>query len=738
MKRLAIIAALTLILGLCGCSPESGESHSIWSTYNTTKVIQQSERNSTYQQLEAGLSVQMMQGEYEGAQLIVTAGQDTAYNLTPGTLTSESGCTFPSENVQIYHQKYQTVSKNFNGDKAFQSGDAIPDMLLPLSIAEAYGENIIEKGCNQGITVEFFSGDVPAGTYTGSFTLDLDGQTREIPVSVEVWDFQYEGRRDFQSCFVLYRDELFISEFRCDDQLVDTYVETLLDYKINTYVIQQYTPELFVQETQRRFADNRYNAIAIPYRFPWVYSTYENGAVTEAAQGAIDYIKALAKASAPEHNYLAHAYLYLSFLDEADINGREQAAEAFLKDGGEYQQLLQLVISQLEEEGWFDTQDSQFAQEIKQNILQLPALFTNVNYIPQWVGTLNATFCPYLSVYQDTGILNRYQEAAAHRSAGKLWLYTCCGPVDPYPTFHIDDGTLDKRVCGWMMKAYDISGYLYYKVNNYAYLTSAPEDAYIDVYATPARYYDVNGDGFLLYPGRYYESDKPFGTVRLAAYRDGMDEYDMLCIYEDLLTQYAQEQGISDFDFSLYVEDLYRNLFDNMVSTQDAAALYAAREALAQRILALKKENRLIADPADRETVNLTRFDKGEQALEIKAQYRDKGEQIGTKTKMFLPSYTVDVSGLEGGKVLSFSYENTGNADIAMQIVLVTQSGKVTLDTSFCGAGNTRQVRIPLPYDLEGITQIQLVFDNVQVTPDGQTALYPDRSFTVSDFTVTK
>ncbi len=722
MKKLISALLAAAICVFAGCAPEKPrDSWSVWSTYNTTKVIRQTSRNISYEKLPAQLSAQMMLGEYEGAQLIVTPEQDTTYLLTPGALTNAQGDAFPQENIQIYHQKYQTIKTNFNGDPAFQAGDSIPDMLLPLSIAAQYGENVIPAGHNQGITVEFCSENTAPGLYTGTFTLELNGEKMPIPVSVEVWDIAYEGRREFQSCFVLYRDELFVSEYRCDDALVDTYIDKLLSYKVNTYVMQSITPEAWVAQQTQLFENEHYNSIPIPYRFPWDYQTYQDGVATQAALDAVSYIKALAKASTGAHNYLEYAYFYPGFLDEADLSQNSQAAaEAFLRSGGDYEQLLQLAVSQIQAEGWL-------TQTLEESILQLPAVLTNVNYVPQWVGTLDTVFCPYLSVYNDTATLNRYQEAAAQHSNGDFWLYTCYGPGDPYPTFHIDDGTLDKRVCGWMLKACDVAGYLYYKVNNYAYLHSAPTEEYIDVYATPARYYDVNGDGFLLYPGRYYGSSEPFGTVRLAAYRDGMDEYDMLCIYEKLLKDYAREQGIPDFSFTPYVEDLYRSLFTGMVARGDASALYKARQTLAQRILALQNGT-LLYDPLKAEQTLLL----AEEKVVIQAEYKDKGEEIGSKTKLHRPYYAIGIDALSGAKTLCFTYENTGSVDLEMQIVLVAGTDKITLDTSYCGAGKVRQVRIALPAG-DGPAELQLTFDNVQVNAAGQTVLMPQRSFTLSN-----
>ncbi len=745
-----IIAAVlvgTLLLGLLGCGTEAAApSHalSVWSTYNTVKVIQQSSRNDSYQKLEPKLTAQMMKNEFEGAQLIVTADQDLDYMLTAGTLSNENGDVFPAENIAIYHQKYQSIKTNYNGDSAFQAGDAIPDMLLPLDIAAQYGENKIAAGNNQGITVEFDSKNVAPGTYTGSFTLTLGEKTQQIPVSVQVWDIEFTGRRQFQSCFMIYRDELIVGEYSNSDAVVDAYIEKLLDYKTNPYVVRTYnSPEKLVADTQRLFENKNYNSVVIPVDFQLDYRVYDANLIHPTAQLAVDYIKALVKASTPENNYVRYAYFYPSTYDEADVvEGRWTPSETFLKEGGEYQQTLELAVKQLKEEGWFAQQTPQFAAEMEQDILQIPAVFTNVNFVDSWVGTLDAAFCPYISLFHDRAVLDRYQDAAKENSYGDLWAYTCSGPINPYPTFHIDDGILDMRVCGWMEKAYDVTGYLYYKVNNYAKLTNAPSDEPIDLYATPARYYEVNGDGFLLYPGRYYGSDEPFATVRLAAYRDGMDDYDMLCVYEDLLKDYAQKNGLENFDFSAYVDDLYHSLFSGVVAKQDSALVYAAREELANRILSLRDSGKLAYDPAANEQVKLTGFGEGGQAVVIRSEYKDKGEDIGAKTKMYRPYYGVKVSGMEDAKALCFSYENTGTEDITMQITLVTKNQeKVVVGTSYCGAGKTRQVKLfvdELEISLSKVEEIRLTFDNVSTNEQGQVTLLPDKYMTVSDFSILK
>ena len=100
-------------------------------------------------------------------------------------------------------------------------------MLLPLSVSEKYGENVILKGNNQGIYAEFSSAGVQAGVYTGTYKLIVGEERYDIPVSVEVWDIEYTGKRTFKSCFVMYQSSLLKSEYDNSDEMTDAYTQFL-------------------------------------------------------------------------------------------------------------------------------------------------------------------------------------------------------------------------------------------------------------------------------------------------------------------------------------------------------------------------------------------------------------------------------------------------------------------------------------------------------------------------------
>lgn len=640
--------------------PQSGNAHhEVWSTYATRKVVKNPSDNSAYEQLDAKLNVQMMKNETEGAQLIITAGNSdiNSYDLQKSELSDGNGHVIPVENISVYHQKYLEIERKHSSNPEIQAGNFVPDMLLPIEKAKEYNENKIAKGNNQGVTVEITtSHDTVPGVYTGTFVLDIDGKKQNIPVTCEVWDIEYEGRRTFQSCFILYRNGLLYGEYDNSPEIVQAYTDFLLDYKINTYVIQDtYPVDEFTADFKRQFENDNYNSIVIPYTFN----------LSDTADSIVNrvgpYIEAIVSESTEENPYIDYAYFYPSNVDEADMDtgatggtaAKMRAAYNFFSEGGEIEKALQKILANCESKGLLDGKSSDFAERVKQSILHIPSIFTNVGFVSDAVEKLNTTFCPYLSVFDDQIQAEKYQEQAELRGNDRIWAYTCSGPLYPYPTFHTDDYALGLRVSGWMEKKYDINGYLYWSVAKYA-----AGSKYCDVYATSARYETVNGDGYIMYPGKYYGSDKPFGSIRLSAHRDSMDDYDMLCVYENLLNSYADKYGV-EINFDDYVNDLYDGLFDGAMYYTDDSLVYEIRNRLAQRILALKNDDQLL-------TVTST-------------------DGNSTKVSVYTTSSTLKVDGTAlTGEVSDegYRYDYTVSTETAKTLALTTVDGSYTLQLS--------------------------------------------------------
>lgn len=661
----AIMACILMLgtMSACGTGPKPVDNGGltstvdVWSTYATAKVTKNVKADVPYAKLDASINIQMMQNETEGTQLIVTAGDETikSYDLATADLTDGNGHSISKNAISVYHQKYLMVAKKADLlNTNYVAGDYVPDMLLPLEIATEYGENTIAAGQNQGITIEVTTAsDTVPGTYTGTFVLDLDGEKQNIPVSVEVWDIAYEGKREFQSSFLLYQNILLGGEYEASDELVERYIDFLLDYNVNVYVIKDpYTLEDEIDQMVELYENENYNSFCIPRIMQAGYTS-----TGMMANDIIEYIVEVAKISTPEKPYVECLYIYPTYFDEADMFADKQSdAEKVFKAGGEWDKTLERAVAAVKATEEYKTADADFQALLEDAVANIPAIFTNTTFRGDWVASMHVTFCPYLSVFGNDSQLQQYQEGAELNNNGELWAYTCVGPNYPNPTFHIDDYNLGTRVTGWMAKKFNLTGYLYWSVAAYQAMN---EDYWrdIDVYETAERAGYCGGDGFLMYPGTYYGSEYPFASVRLAAWRDAMDDYDMLSVYEELLNEKADEYGIT-INFDDYVNDLYDSLFFGSSYYTDDALVVAARAELAERILALQSDDGIIIHP---EQGKITIY-SAQSALTI-----DGSKQSGTTA----------------GNGYSYTVSNTGTE--AKTVEIITDNGSYTYGVNAAG-----------------------------------------------------
>lgn len=592
--------ALALCLGsfcltACKEAEKGPSSFEVWSTYSTQKVIHGATRNEDFTHLGEGVKIQMMRDEQESGQLILTPEERAVFDLRKSELICrENGKKIPAKNISIYVQKYISLEILKHAPAAnglFNVGEEVPDMLLPMEYAISSGENVVEKGNNQGFTIEIDSTGIKAGTYKGEFTLVVNQVEKQIPIEVVVWDIALEGKSTFQTCWLIYSMYMLTGEYDSTKHMLNTYADFLSRYKANPYVIQDSamnSPEAFMQDVERMWPIKNYNSIIIPYDFPLSYQ-----ADSEEGEKAASYVVKLAEKSTEENFYLDYALFYPSTYDEADaITGKKDASPAFFKEGGNYQLTLEKAIDILERKGYFAKHDSAWNARVKKAIRAIPDVFTNVGYSEQWVEEWPATFCPKINVVDSQKIQEVYKDYSRKNANGNLWTYTCLDPNYPYPSNHLDDDNLSMRVMGWMEKAFGMNGYLFFMANMYT--TEFDKSIYTTPYTVADRNNGANGDGFIMYPGRAYGSPEPFPSTRLVTYRDGLEDFDMLEVYHRKISALAEKYHLENIDFSRYVSDLYSSLFKGAAPTESHEALCEARERLSERILSFDNEDELL------------------------------------------------------------------------------------------------------------------------------------------------
>lgn len=586
LLTVALTAFSPLTLTACDKNEGNGEAI-VQSVYPTFKVMQ----NATdFPAGTAEIDVALAQGETESAQLVLTAqGNVSSYELIASDIQNENGDKFGIDNIEVNVQYYVNVEIKTSGNTntTYPTGWT-PDMLLPMEICKAYGENKIAAGNNQGLTIEFTAdANTPAGTYTGSFSLKVDQKTYNIPVSVEVWDIDV-SKAYGKTWIGIELSQMWFGELSNSDELYKAYYDTLLNkYKTCGGMLPgTYDLHNFVATLDEYWGNPNFTTYEIPAPKNWYIQD----------STLFDYIYLLANATIDKK--LSNTPIERFYLDRAVIlpfdepqsnmeNFNDRVSVCTQQVENAELQVWNRIVAEgrldaITDEGGTGL-NSNFAKRLQES-LDISSVVTT-HEVDYW-GDMIMSYCPAVQHYNTA--LDRMELAEhAEKWDAEQWFYTCMQPVYPYPSHHIDDYLIGSRTMRWMQKAYNIEGYLYWCATQYSQSTDAGYQP-LDPYTNPARYFfngkTFNGDGYLFYPGKKYDSSTPFGSVRLDALRDGQEDYNLMCAYQEKLNELQNYYGWATApDVNEVIGLSFDNLFKGSVYSTDDSALFTARELLARK-----------------------------------------------------------------------------------------------------------------------------------------------------------
>lgn len=595
MKKFRFACAiLTIVILLAGCAgtpeKEKGEAE-IWHTYNTVKVMRD---RHDYEKTDGALTVEMAKNETEGAQLVITAaGNVESFDVRVTDLYCGDS-VIPSSDIKVYVQKYIDIKvKTNNSNNPDYPVGYTPDCLLPMSIAKAYGENTIEKGCNQGVTIEVTSkNDTPAGEYAGNVTVTVDGKEQIVPLNVTVWDIELTGNS--RSVFLAYPKDYLFGEMDSTFEMQERYFETMLDYKLCVGYIPgtEYSPEKMVESLDKYWNYQNFTTYSLPSMQGYSRDTVN-------VRYYKQYLKYIAKASSPSRNYLEKAVNYVLPCDEP---WARNSMETVKNTVAALQKADREVAEELEKENFY----AQFGDSAASFKTELENCLNNIQHIitDQYRSVYadsDLTFCPTFDKYKsETMVENLKLHSDEHRN--DLWWYGCVNPKYPYPTYHIDDSLIGARAVGWMQKQYWIKGNLFWDINTYhQWFSDVGTDTAIDPYEEPNRIgwsyrADANGDGYFFYPGKKYGSKTPFPSLRLMTIRDGNDDYDLLSelekTYGELEVYYDLPGGT--FSLNKTLGTVFDKIGIDVQYSSDAERIYAARRTVANLIRLADSDAKLV------------------------------------------------------------------------------------------------------------------------------------------------
>ncbi len=381
-------------------------------------------------------------------------------------------------------------------------GKPTPDAMLPYK-----GESFdIAKGNSQ---IFFVEAEIPQGAAAGDYTATVevkDGEEvlKSGVVTLHVWDFELS--EETSNTVIMELEEGRLTATAKKGGLYGTYYDFLLRNRVSAYGL----PYDFESQKAEKYLDN-----------PRV-----RGFRVRTASDAVK-VKRLGDRNP--------AWAEKAIFYTVDEPRNEDAWNKIVTDGNHIKSQLgdnYRFVSPFFTPGYIGSID---CLELMRKAINVwcpkTALYTSeeeAENIDCWEDI------KFYSIDPDETFESRMQ---SYKEQGdELWWYTCWDPTAPYITLNIEEKGVNPRIMFWQQKYFDITGYLYFMVNEWGSSTegagSWAEDSWDAHYKVNSMGENTWGDGQLLYCGERRGYDGPVGSMRLNAVRDGIEDFEYMTMLE--------------------------------------------------------------------------------------------------------------------------------------------------------------------------------------------------------------
>ena len=473
------------------------------------------------------LSISLAIRETEARQIVVYAENAPIQGLDVkvSELKDADGAVAENLELRLLQACYSMVRKTTCDPKLKLAPGLYADALPPLQ-----GAIDVPLEATQSIWVqaETKAGCKP-GKYAGVVTVtDKNGYKKEIPLNIEVFDFELPVTPSFKSALAVWPSAIergYDVEPKSAkwQELWEKYYWFMADRRMGAGEL----PYPIRSEEARKFlTDPRVAAFQIP-------SGWGKNMNLEKLKADVEYLR--------ENGWLDRGYVYC--FDEPNESQYD-------------------LVVELAEKVHSLGKDVQFIMTEQPE----PKLLDSIDIWVPILGSIN-----WDKLYQ-------------RRKAGQhLWWYTCCWPKAPYPTYLIDDCGTSHRILSWLQAKYGIEGVLYWCVNVCTMYRNGAYQKECNVWEEAEMFPDANGDGFMIYPGKQVGIDGPVTSIRLELIRDGNEDFEYFQIYRQLLG--------NDLDAERQIQAMIAPVAVDLTHwDHDPKKLEAQRNALARKIMSLKKK----------------------------------------------------------------------------------------------------------------------------------------------------
>jgi hypothetical protein len=436
--------------------------------------------------IEATCAINMARGERESFQLVLRPPEDT---VLPGVRVEvqdlyhrDSQAVLAASDIEVYNVMYHPVQvpSHFKGPTGFWP-DALP----------AHTPFLVEGGQTQPLWFTVYARPgLAAGIYTGRIVVHgISEKATELGLQVEVYDFTLPEtprlKTDFGFSMANARREALSRGGQLSPEaLAEKYLDNAFAHRVTLRDLTQLPGLVSDYPAALLELDGK----VTKWRSQGLSSIAVPGELLQdpaQLQWAEQFIQ--------RHHLEGYAFTHLS--DEPDRLTWERLGQRL--------------------SAW------------KQGAPHISPMVTTQGidpYLDPMVGQW-ALHTPVFDTRHNSPIL---QEIAGGR---EVWWYVKARPQRPYGNFLLDFAGIDHRILFWQTWALGIKGMHYWNVN----YTQVGQDPYLDLIDSVP----TNGDGFLVYPG----AEGPVNSIRWEIIRDGIEDYDYLCLFMEGLRRLQTLQG---------------------------------------------------------------------------------------------------------------------------------------------------------------------------------------------------
>ncbi|MEJ5253660.1 MAG: glycoside hydrolase domain-containing protein [Armatimonadota bacterium] len=505
--------------------------------------------------------VSAARNQWVGAQIVLRPAVDERVEgVECSPLQRQGGRgTIPASAFWYAFVEYHRVGKN---------STATPEEELVRKAPADFPDGLLEQEAidlqpdqNQPIYVQWRIPDrTPAGEYRGTVTVRLRGGAIQVPVRLTVYDFAFPQRPRLK--VTIWMNDGALARHHGVEYLSEGFWQVL-------------------QRTARLMRQYHQNTIWTPW------------SLTRAARGADGKVRY----DFSQFDRWVETFLREGFevIELHHVGGREHGQwedKNFVawplrcrnESTGQDEWLpveewLPALQEHLREKGWLSRTLLHVADEpIEVNVDSWKQLSERVHRLAPDLRRIDAIHVPNLEGYLEVWVpqlnflaqwYDQFRQVQAR--GAELWFYVAWVPQGQYPNRLIDYPLIKTRIMHWLNHLTETTGFLHWGYNFW--------DAPFDQQLAP-------GDNWIVYAGK----GAPRSSLRYEAMREGIEDYEYLCLLEDSARQVAKRLNLTDFDAKAWAKGYTRLVAPGYTDyTRDPARLYTVRDAVARAIESLRQ-----------------------------------------------------------------------------------------------------------------------------------------------------